>query len=198
MFRLKLLPLFLIAMVAIFCVAPKMNAVSYAQTSVDEDVYRENTDIDKIFHKLGRGIVNVLTGWVEIPKNIAKEWRRTDPFTGTVVGLIKGLGWGIARTFAGFYEVISFPFPVPRNYEAIMQPEFVLPTVWGERLPLYRDEFIGSSGSTGAVNSAVDYGRSSSDKANGYDNRIGAGTTAGGATGGVNGTASSMTGGRAY
>ncbi len=148
-----------VAFVMVFAVgfttlAPTMATVAPAQ-SVDEDVYRENTDIEKIFHKLGRGIVNVLTGWVEIPKNIAREWRRTDPFTGTILGLIKGVGWAIARTFAGFYEVISFPFPVPRNYEPIMYPEFVLPTVWGDRLPLYRDEFLGTGG---GIDPALDYG----------------------------------------
>lgn len=110
----------------------------------DEDVYRENTDIQKMFHKLGRGVSNVLLGWVEIPKNIAREWRRTEPFTGTITGSIKGFGWAVARTMSGFYEIISFPFPVPRNYEPIMYPEFVLPSVWGERLPIYQDEFLAS------------------------------------------------------
>lgn len=111
------------------------------RAQADEDVYRENTDIQKIFHKLGRGIVNVLTGWVEIPKNIAHEWRETEPFTGTIIGLIKGIGWTFARTFAGVYEIISFPFPVPRDYQPLMRPEFVLPSVWGDRLPIYQDEF---------------------------------------------------------
>ena len=117
---------------------------SAAQAQVDEDVYRQNTDIQKMFHKLGRGVSNVLLGWVEVPKNIAREWRNTEPFTGSIVGLIKGFGWGIARTLAGFYEIVSFPFPIPRNYEPIMYPEFVLPSVWGERLPLYQDEFLAS------------------------------------------------------
>lgn len=148
--------------IAFFAVSPTMQAPVAAQTASDEDLYRENTDIDKIFTKLGRGIVNVLTGWVEIPRNIAKEWRRTDPFTGTVIGLFRGLGWAVARTFAGFYEIISFPFPVPRNYEPVMQPEYILPTVWGERLPLYRDEFVGTGSGVG---SAVDYGRSSQERA---------------------------------
>jgi putative exosortase-associated protein (TIGR04073 family) len=143
---------------AFFALAP---VSASAQTAADEDVYRENTDIDKIFNKLGRGVVNILTGWVEIPRNIAKEWRRTDPFTGTVIGLFRGAGWAVARTFVGFYEVISFPFPVPREYEPIMQPEYILPTVWGERLPLYRDEFVGTGQ---AIDSAVDYGRSSQDR----------------------------------
>lgn len=153
MHRLKSLPavLFLAFALGLMALAP---TTSYAARTTEEDVYRENTDIQKIFHKLGRGIVNVLTGWVEIPKNVAQEWRETDPFTGTVLGLVKGVGWAVARTFAGFYEVISFPFPVPRNYEPIMEPEFILPTVWGERLPLFRDEFTGTGSS---IDSAVDY-----------------------------------------
>ncbi|MDX1973709.1 MAG: exosortase system-associated protein, TIGR04073 family [Candidatus Sumerlaeia bacterium] len=131
-----------------------MPAASHAQ--VDEDVYRENTDISKMFHKLGRGVSNVLLGWVEIPKTIAKEWRRTEPFTGTIMGTIKGLGFAVMRTFAGFYEIISFPFPVPRNYEPIMYPEFVLPSVWGERLPLYSDEFLAAEGNQSAAISQLD------------------------------------------
>jgi putative exosortase-associated protein (TIGR04073 family) len=165
MIRLKFIPALLMALaVLFFTAAPSMQSMAPAQTASDEDVYRENTDIDKIFTKLGRGVVNVLTGWVEIPRNIAKEWRRTDPFTGTVIGLFRGLGWAVARTFAGFYEIISFPFPVPRNYEPIMQPEYILPTVWGERLPLYRDEFVGTGQS---INSAVDYGTSSQQRVGG-------------------------------
>lgn len=146
-----------IALVAVLTLSltPATSPKVYAASSSDEDIYRENSEVQKIFHKLGRGVVNLLTGWVEIPKTVAKEWRRTDPFTGTVMGLVKGIVWAVARTFAGFYEIISFPFPVPRNYEPILEPEFVLPTVWGERLPLYRDEFMGTNG---AIDSAVDYG----------------------------------------
>lgn len=133
--------------------APQTTTSVAAQT-IDEDVARENSDINRMFHKLGRGFVNVFTGWIEVPKNIAADWRTSDPFTGTITGLFKGAAWGIARTFAGFYEIISFPFPVPRNYQPIMEPEFILPTVWGERLPIYEDEFVGTGS---AIDSAVDY-----------------------------------------
>ncbi|GAB4312599.1 MAG: hypothetical protein Kow0059_03250 [Candidatus Sumerlaeia bacterium] len=104
------------------------------------DVYREQTAIDAMMEKLGRGMVNILTGWVEIPKNIAKKWRETDPFTGFVVGSIKGVGWGFARTMVGVYETITFPFPVPRDYQPIMEPEYILPSVWGEELPFMEGE----------------------------------------------------------
>ena len=46
------------------------------------DLEREQTEVGKMFHKLGRGVTNVLTGWIEIPRNIAETWKKTDPFTG--------------------------------------------------------------------------------------------------------------------
>lgn len=161
MFRLQtsLAALFLILAVGFFTVSPTASTVVQAQITSAAEIEQENSDINKMFHKLGRGIVNVFTGWLEIPKQTAQEWRRTDPFTGTVLGVVKGVVWGVARTFAGFYEVISFPFPVPSNYEPVMEPEFVLPTIWGERLPLFRDEFTGTN-TGGAVDSAIDYGSS--------------------------------------
>lgn len=99
------------------------------------DIYREQTTIDAMMEKLGRGLVNILTGWIEIPKNIAKSWRETDPFTGFIVGGIKGIGWGFARTMVGVYETVTFPFPIPRDYEPLMEPEYILPSIWGEELP---------------------------------------------------------------
>lgn len=106
-----------------------------------EEIYRDNTDFSKALTKLGRGIVNVLTGWVEIPKNIATEWRRTDPFSGFVVGTIKGIGWTIGRTISGAYDIITFPVPVPKEYKPLMEPEYILPSVWGESLPIFRDDY---------------------------------------------------------
>jgi len=152
----RMLMAFGLAAVLSFVAAP-------AAAQVDEDVYRQNTDVQKMFHKLGRGVSNVLLGWVEIPKNIAREWRNTEPFTGTIVGLIKGFGWGVARTIAGFYEVVSFPFPIPRNYDPIMYPEFILPSVWGERLPIYQDEFLASEANKSAAYSNMTEGATQGD-----------------------------------
>lgn len=127
-----------------------------AAAQADDEMYRENSDISKMFEKLGRGASNVLLGWLEVPKNIAKEWRRTEPFTGTIVGAVKGVGWGVVRTLAGVYEVVTFPFPVPRAYEPVMYPEFILPTIWGDRLPLYKEEFLqGENRSTAPLHSVT-------------------------------------------
>lgn len=144
------------ALAAAIAVATILPVVGSAGYDTPDDAYRENTDISKMFHKLGRGVSNILLGWVEIPRNIAKGWRQSDPFTGTITGTLKGFVWTVARTLGGAYEVISFPFPVPNDYQPIMEPEFILPTVWGERLPLYRDEYMAGQSNLGA---AVDYGR---------------------------------------
>lgn len=101
---------------------------------------RRDSDFDKMLHKLGRGIVNVLTGWMEIPKEIAEAWRETDPVTGLVVGGIKGVGYTVVRTVAGVYEIFTFPMPFPENYGPIIEPEFVLPPIFGEDLPPFEDK----------------------------------------------------------
>ena len=97
--------------------------------------------------KLWRGISKLALGWLEIPKTISAEWRKTEPFTGTIVGAVKGTGWAVARTLTGAYEIVTFPFPLPSSYDPIMYPEFITPSVWGERLPIYQDEFLGGTGS---------------------------------------------------
>lgn len=99
------------------------------------DIYRDKSDVGKMFHKLGRGIVNVVTSWVEIPRHVADEWEQTDPATGIVLGTVKGVGWTVARALTGVYETVTFPFPVPADYEPMMQPEFVVTDVWGDPIP---------------------------------------------------------------
>lgn len=105
-----------------------------------DDFSRGRKDISLMFRKLGRGVMNVLTGWVEIPKNIAVRWEETDPFSAAVWGGIEGIGWGFARTVGGVYEIVSFPFPYPEDYKPLIEPEFILAPLWGEAPPFMKDE----------------------------------------------------------
>ena len=75
--------------------------------------------------KLGRGAVNVLSGWVEIPKRITETSSEHGTAAGLTWGLLRGLGYGFIRTAAGFYEVVTFPFPAPPHYQPVIQPEYV-------------------------------------------------------------------------
>ncbi|PIU39970.1 MAG: exosortase system-associated protein, TIGR04073 family, partial [Candidatus Omnitrophica bacterium CG07_land_8_20_14_0_80_50_8] len=53
------------------------------------------------FTKLGRGVANTLTGWVELPKNIYKTNVDENAFAGLTLGVAKGAGMTIVRTGAG-------------------------------------------------------------------------------------------------
>lgn len=77
------------------------------------------------FTKLGRGVANTLTGWVELPKNIYNTSVEDNAFAGITLGVAKGVGMTIVRTGAGIYEIATFPFPIPEDYKPILEPEYV-------------------------------------------------------------------------
>ena len=77
--------------------------------------------------KLGRGVNNVLFGFFEIPHqtiNMGKHERWPIAMVG---GPIKGVFYFIARELVGVYETVTFPVPVPADYEPVMYPEFIFP-----------------------------------------------------------------------
>lgn len=75
--------------------------------------------------KLGRGLANILTGWVELPKNIYETSVEENVLAGLTMGLAKGIGMTIVRTGAGVFETVTFPFPIPEDYKPVLEPEFV-------------------------------------------------------------------------
>jgi putative exosortase-associated protein (TIGR04073 family) len=78
--------------------------------------------------KLARGITNTATGWVEFPKEIGRSVEKSGDFAGLVVGPFKGIAKAIGRTVVGVYEVVTFPIPLPRRYEPVIEPEYVFET----------------------------------------------------------------------
>ncbi len=75
--------------------------------------------------KLYRGLANIITGWIELPKNIYDTSVEDNPLSGLTIGLAKGVGMTIVRTGAGVYETVTFPFPIPEGYTPVIEPEFV-------------------------------------------------------------------------
>ena len=85
----------------------------------------ESMDAGKAFTKFTRGVINIVTGWVEIPKRIQETSYESGAAAGYTWGLLRGLGHGFIRTAAGGYELITFPFPAPPGYAPVIQPEYV-------------------------------------------------------------------------
>lgn len=98
--------------------------------------FAESMNGNKAFTKLTRGFVNLVTGWVEIPKRIQETSESSGALAGFTWGLLRGLGHGFVRTAAGGYELVTFPFPAPPGYEPVIEPEYVFSE--SGRRPAYR------------------------------------------------------------
>ncbi len=107
---------------AVFLLMIAMVAAAAAPASA---VGNEIDTLGGIGAKLSRGMVNLVTGWLEIPKQISAVWQESGAGPGMTMGFTKGLGFAVGRTVVGAYEIVTFPAPLPDGYRPIIQPEFV-------------------------------------------------------------------------
>ena len=77
------------------------------------------------WHKLGRGLANAATGWIELFVTMHDEAREKDYIMGYLYGMPKGAVRALIRTLIGAYEILTFPIPIPEDYEYIVEPEFI-------------------------------------------------------------------------
>ena len=77
---------------------------------------------DNALTKLGRGLNNTLTGWIEVPEHMYSVSQEENVFMGLTYGSVKGAGYCAARTAAGAVETGTFIFP---EYDRpIMEPKY--------------------------------------------------------------------------
>jgi putative exosortase-associated protein (TIGR04073 family) len=81
--------------------------------------------VTQIGTKFVRGVANIATGWVELPKQVYVVGTNEGWVAGVFRGPFDGIGMFAARTIAGAYELLTFPVPVPPHYQPMMQPEYV-------------------------------------------------------------------------
>ncbi len=78
-----------------------------------------------IGNKAARGIANVATGWLELPKQIYVTSKESGAVQGIFLGPLKGIGMTIVRTLAGAGELATFIIPYPGFYDPFIQPQYV-------------------------------------------------------------------------
>ena len=76
--------------------------------------------------KLGRGLGNLLFGFLEVPINIVDAAEEDGYIAAVTYGVGKGVGMFALRTGVGIYEVVTFLIPLPFHYEPILEPEFLM------------------------------------------------------------------------
>ena len=80
--------------------------------------------------KLYRGVINIVSGWIELPQNIYDAAAEHDFASGIIFGFPKGSWMAILRTGSGIYDTLTFPFPIPKGYGPVLEPEFVFKDKW--------------------------------------------------------------------
>lgn len=102
-----------------------LSLIAYAPARANEQ--KPEAIVEKMSFKLVRGITNVFTSPIEIPKQTIQTVRRHGA-VGYLVGPVKGFGMMLYRGLMGLTETILFPVPQPGYYEPMVDPEFV----WNE------------------------------------------------------------------
>jgi putative exosortase-associated protein (TIGR04073 family) len=112
-------------------------APCFAQETPSENI------VGRMTVKFTRGVTNVATSVVEIPKQ-SYLTIRDQGMVGYVTGPLKGLGMTVYRAFIGAAETVFFLVPQPGYYDPMINPEFVW-NGWEERRT--GSEKIGEAGS---------------------------------------------------
>ncbi len=90
--------------------------------SISSFVYAQDAD-QKPGHKLEKGVIQLGTSIIDIPKAIYNEsTNRGNPVSGVAVGFLKGVGNTVAHIFSGLFNIVTCPFPKP-EMDAEMFPE---------------------------------------------------------------------------
>lgn len=79
---------------------------------------------DSAARKLGRGAAALACGFLEVPGTIHQTSRERGATWGWTLGVADGLGRMLTRHMVGGWEFVTAPFPLPKGYVPIIEPEF--------------------------------------------------------------------------
>lgn len=84
----------------------------------------EKQVLDRIANKLETGVLNLMTGWLEVPHTIGRQVRSLGPVVGPPIGVVEGTIRGALRTLAGVYDIVTFYLPIPAHFRPVMESRF--------------------------------------------------------------------------
>lgn len=103
----------------VVCSAAPAEIIAGNQLSDAEEIVQDMSS------KLTRGVVNILTGWGEIPRQMIKSGRDKGGWAVVPVGLPAGAIMTVVRTAAGVFETAFFFAPIDDSYGPLIDPGFV-------------------------------------------------------------------------
>lgn len=100
---------------------PAMTQATTSTQTTDESYGSQYNMGDKFV----RGLANILTSPLEIPRNVQNLTEESGVLVGWTGGICQGIGMMALRIIVGAYETVTFPVPLPADYVPVIQPEFV-------------------------------------------------------------------------
>jgi putative exosortase-associated protein (TIGR04073 family) len=96
----------------------------FVSRSLAQEQPRAENIVEKMSFKLTRGVTNVATSVVEIPKQCYLTVRDRGS-VGYVIGPLKGIGMTLYRAVIGTIETAFFLVPQPGYYDPMIDPDYV-------------------------------------------------------------------------
>lgn len=119
----KLLILFLFFGVA-FQSSTFADDQSFLERELESGKRAEIESEGSALRKLQRGFLNVALSPLEISSELEKDFKR-DTFPPSYISALgRGSVYAVMRAGVGIFEILTFPIPVPGDYEPVLQPEF--------------------------------------------------------------------------
>ncbi len=105
-------------------ILPLVLLLASTSPALAQEVQKPESVIEKMVFKFTRGIANLVTSPVEIPKQSYLTVRDRGPI-GYLIGPLKGIGMTTYRAVIGGVETIFFMVPQPGYYDPMVDPDYV-------------------------------------------------------------------------
>lgn len=103
---------------------PLLLLLCCAAPAIAQEQQKPDAIMEKMAFKLARGLANVTTSIVELPKQSYLTVRDRGGI-GYLIGPMKGFGMTIYRAFIGVTETVFFMVPQPGYYDPMIDPDYV-------------------------------------------------------------------------
>jgi len=114
-----------ILVVGLYTLGTEREVQAAARTTLTLEEASPQDIVDGMANKVGRGVANATTGWLEFPKQIYITSKEEGYAKGLTIGVLKGFGMTLVRTATGVGETLTFFMAYPGFYDPFFDPAYV-------------------------------------------------------------------------
>jgi len=119
-----------VLLTACVCVLSVMLALpAFAEKEPVDPDRKVDSDLSRVHGKLKRGLTNVLTFPLEVPKQtkgvVAEGKNVPHKLLLVVPGVFKGVGYGLVRAGSGLWDTFTFNINYPKDSQPFLKPDYV-------------------------------------------------------------------------